>query len=151
MLEQIPLVLAVPIAKVILDKFYEGVGSKLGEVAAEKLPAKVKQLGQLVWEKCLRGKPGTDKLLEAAANGLEKEQATLKEYLCKVLESDSLFNREVGQLANEIHQAIQFDDINAQNVQQIFGGQGLQVNDPKSQVIQAGENAKFYFGTQPQD
>ena len=38
MIEQIPLMLATPIAKAILDKFYEGVGSKLGEKAVELLP-----------------------------------------------------------------------------------------------------------------
>jgi hypothetical protein len=51
MIEQLTLLLAAPIAKAILDKFYEGVGSKLGEKAVELLPEKVKQLGQLVWEK----------------------------------------------------------------------------------------------------
>jgi hypothetical protein len=38
MIEQLSLLLATPIAKAILDKFYEGVGTKLGERAVELLP-----------------------------------------------------------------------------------------------------------------
>ena len=63
MIEQLTVWLAAPIVKAILDKFYEGVGSKLGEKAVELLPEKVQQLGQLVWNKCLRGKPDTDALM----------------------------------------------------------------------------------------
>lgn len=149
MIEQISLLLAKPIVKVILDKFYYGVGSKLGELAVEKFPEKVKQLGQFVWEKCLRGKTDTDKLLEGAANGSEEEQKKLEAHLSEVLTSDPSFNQKVKQLATEIYQAIQ--EVDAHNVQQIFGGQGLQVNDPKAPVIQAGENAKFYIGVQSPD
>ncbi|MEX0271089.1 hypothetical protein AB3R30_18290 [Leptolyngbyaceae cyanobacterium UHCC 1019] len=65
---------------------------------------------------------------------------------------DKLYEGMVQPIAQEIHQVIvQFDDVNAKNVQQIFGGQGLQVNDPKSQVIQAGDDNKFYFGVKPED
>ncbi|MDJ0650649.1 MAG: hypothetical protein QNJ60_18305 [Xenococcaceae cyanobacterium MO_188.B19] len=49
MIEPIGLLLATPIAKAILDNFYEGLGSKLGEKAVELMPEKVKELGQLVW------------------------------------------------------------------------------------------------------
>jgi hypothetical protein len=149
MIEQISLLLAKPIVKIILDKFYDGVGSKLGELAVEKFPEKVKQLGQLVWEKCLRGKTDTDKLLEGATNGSEEEQKKLEAHLSEILKSDLGFNQEVKQLATEIYQAIQ--EVDAHNVQQVFGGQGLQVNDPKAPVIQTGENAKFYFGVQSPD
>ncbi|MBF2046833.1 MAG: hypothetical protein IGS54_05600 [Elainella sp. C42_A2020_010] len=151
MIEQLTLVLATPIVKAILDKFYEGVGTKLGEKAVELLPEKVKQLGQLVWVKCLRGKPGTEEMLQQAANGSDQQQQRLAQYLHQVLETDVTLRQEAQKLAEEIHQVVQFEDVNARNVQQVFGGQGLQVNDPKSQVIQAGDNAKFYFGAQPND
>jgi hypothetical protein len=90
-------------------------------------------------------------LLERAANGSQEAQKKLLEFLREILVSDSLLKQEVGQLAEEIYQVVQFDDVNARNVQQVFGGQGLQVNDPKSPVIQAGENAKIYIGFPPQD
>jgi Flp pilus assembly protein TadD len=35
--------------------------------------------------------------------------------------------------------------LNGQNVQQVFGGQGFQVNDPYALSIQAGENVTFHF------
>jgi len=151
MIEPLTLLLATPITKAVLDKFYEGVGSKLGEKAVELLPEKVKQLGELVWTKCLRGKPGTDETLQQAANGSIEDQRKLSAYLQQVLETDLTLRQEAQKLAEEIHQVVQFDDVNARNVLQIFGGQGLQVNDPKSPTIQAGENAKFYFGVQPND
>jgi hypothetical protein len=150
MLEQLTLVLATPIAKAILDKFYEGLGSKLGEKAVELVPEKVKQLGQLIWERCLRGKPDTDKLLEGASKGSADDQKRLTEYLHKVLESDPVLKQDAQKIATEIYQIAQ-NNVNARNNQQISGGQGMQVNDPKSQVIQAGDNAKIYFGTPPND
>ena len=49
--EQIPLLLATPIAKIVLDKFYEGTGSKLGEKAVELAVAPIQKLGQVIWER----------------------------------------------------------------------------------------------------
>jgi hypothetical protein len=109
MIEQLTLLLATPIAKAVLDKFYEGIGSKLGEKAVECLPDKVKQLGQLVWKQCLQGKPGTAKLLERAANGSTEDQKRLTEYLHKVLESDIVLSRQVQQLAEEIRLKVNND------------------------------------------
>jgi hypothetical protein len=158
MLEQLPLLLATPIAKAILDKFYEGLGTELAKKAGE-LPAtlitKVQQLGQVVWEKCLRGKPDTDKLLQAAADNSQPESAAaqtkLTEYLYKVLESDTSLKQDVKKLADEIHQEINIGQQQARNVMNVAGGQGLQVNDPRSQVIQAGDNNRFYFGVKDAD
>ncbi len=151
MLQSLTLVLATPIVKAILDKFYEGVGSKLGEKAVERLPdalkQKVKHLGQLVWEKCLRGKPGSDTLLQQAAQGSADDQKKLAEYLHKVLEADTTLKQQIQPLAAEIQQVIQFDDVNATNVQQIFAGQGLQVNSPQEQpIIQIQGNPTLHFG-----
>ncbi len=151
MLETIPLLLATPIAKIILDKLYEGMGSKLGEKAVELAATPIQKLGQVVWNRCFKGKPGTEKTLEAAAKGSAPELKQIRDYLLKEMENPEFVNT-VQPIAQEIHQVlVRFDDVNAKNVQQVFGGQGLQVNDPKSQVIQAGDNARFYFGTQPDD
>jgi hypothetical protein len=147
MIEQLTLLLATPIAKAILDKFYEGVGSKLGEKAVELLPDKVKQLGQLVWEKCLRGKPGTDNLLEKAAQGSVGDQRKLADYLSKVLEADGTFRQEVQKLAEEIHLEVTQNNIQAKNVMYVTGeAQGLQVNGPNQPVIQVQGNPTFHFG-----
>ncbi|HAG81358.1 MAG TPA: hypothetical protein DCL61_09335 [Cyanobacteria bacterium UBA12227] len=144
-------VLAAPIAKIILDKLYEGAGSKLGEKLVEAASAQIQKLGQVVWNWCFKGKPRADKVLEAAAKGSEPELKQIQDYLLKEMENPE-FVSMVQPIAQEIYQVlVRFDEVNARNVQQIFTGQGLQVNDPKSQVIQTGSNAKFYFGAQPED
>ncbi len=150
MIEPIGLLLATPIAKAILDNFYEGLGSKLGEKAVELMPEKVKELGQLVWNKCLRNKPDKDNLLQKAANGSAEDQKKLTEYLHQALENDSILQEQVQKLAEEIHLEITNNDIQARNVQNVTGqAQALQVNDPNQPVIQAGDNAVFNFNTTP--
>lgn len=147
MLEPITLALATPIAKVVLDKLYEGMGSKLGEKVVEAAAMPIQKLGQLVWDRCFKGKSGADKLLEAAAKGSEPELKQVQEYLSKEMEKPE-FREMVKPIAQEIHQVIVwFDDVNAKNVQQIFGGQGLQVNEKQDQpIIQVQGNPTFHFG-----
>ena len=139
MIEQLTLLLATPIAKAILDKFYEGVGSKLGEKAVELLPEKVKQLGQLVWAKCLRGKPGTDEMLQKAANGSAADQKKLADYVHQVLESDATLKQEAQKLADEIHLEVNNDF-----------GQMTQINRDQStgyQTKTGTDNKNFFGGT----
>jgi hypothetical protein len=147
MLEMIPLALATPIAKIILDKLYEGVGSKLGEKVVEVASAPIQNLGQAVWNRCFKGKPGTEQLLEAAAKGSEPELKQIRDYLLKEMEQPE-FVAMVQPIAQEIHQVIvQMNDLNARNVQQIFGGQGLQVNERQDQpIIQIQGNPVLNFG-----
>jgi hypothetical protein len=143
MIETITLALATPIAQAVLSKFYEGVGTKLGEKAVEKLPEKVKQLGKLVWEKCLRGKPGTDQLLENAAAGSEADQQKLTKYLHQVLDTDSTLRQEVQKLAEEIHVTIH-NDFSSQT-QNNYGGTNYQNAISGGTVNQAGTiNQNFY-------
>ncbi len=147
MIEQISLLLAAPIVKAILDKFYEGVGSKLGEKAVEMLPEKVKQLGQLIWEKCLRGQPGTEQLLQSAADGSVDEQRKLAEYLHKFLDANADLRQEAQKLAEEIQIEVTHNDIHAKNVLYATGqSQALQVNDPNQPVIQIQGNPTIHFG-----
>jgi hypothetical protein len=146
MIDQISLLIATPIAKIILDKLYEGAGSKLGEKVIELASAPIQKLGQTVWNRCFRGKPGTDKLLEAAAKGSDPELQQIRGYLLTEMEK-SEFVDMVQPMASEIHQIILQAESKARNSQQILGGQGLQVNDPKSQVVQAGDNNNFTFNT----
>jgi hypothetical protein len=125
----ITLFLATPIAKVILDKFYEGVGTKLGEAAVEKLPGvvkeKIQQLGQLVWGKCLQRASDPEqakKLLQAAADGVEDAQKNLAVGVNQILDADADFSKEVKQIASEIHQQINIGEMNGGEVWNVFGG-----------------------------
>lgn len=141
MLDQLTLLLATPIVKAILDKFYEGVGSKLGEKAVELVPDKVKDLGQLVWDRCLRGKPGTTEMLENAAKGSADEQQRLRDYLLSVLDNDTNLRQEVQKIAQEIHVEVA--------VNNDFGGM-TQINRDQStgyQIKTSPGNTNFIGGT----
>ncbi len=150
-MEPITAAVSIVLSKIVMDKFYEGVSSKLGEKVVEKALAPIEALGKLLWNRCVLGKPKIEALVAQAEKKDEVAIKLLKEHLAIALEDQKL-KAEVEPIVQEIHQTIvQFDDIIARNVQQVSGGQGLQVNDPKSQVIQAGDNAKFYFGVEPKD
>lgn len=141
MLEIIPLLLATPIAKIILDKLYEGMGSKLGERAVEAASTSIQKLGQVVWNRCFKGKPGTDKQLEAAANGSEPELRQIREYLLKEMENPA-FVEAVKPIAQEIHQVIvQMEKVNAKNMMQVLGGEGFQNNDSQAPIFQGVHNS----------
>ena len=155
MIETITLALATPIVKAILDKFYEGVGTKLGEKAVEALPQamkeKVTQLGQLIWDKHLKQESGTDQLLEKAANGSVLEQDELTQRIHSIVNRNDDLRQQSQTLANEIYQVIK-NDVDAKNVQQIFGGQGLQVNETQDQpIIQIQGNPILNFGSTSSD
>lgn len=147
MLEPISLALATPIAKIILDKLYEGIGSKLGEKVVSAATAPIQKLGQVVWDRCFKGKPGTDQLLDGAAKGSEHEFKQVQNYLLKEMENPA-FLEAIQPIAQEIHQVlVQMEQVNAENVQQIFGGQGLQVNARQEQpIIQIQGNPTLNFG-----
>jgi hypothetical protein len=135
------------LSKIVLDKFYEGVSSKLGEKVVEKAIAPIEALGKLLWNRCFKGKPETKQLLDKAELNDIQAIETLKNYLTKALENPQL-KAEVEPIVQQIHQTIvQFDDVNAENVQQIFGGQGLQVNAKQEQpIIQIQGNPVLHFG-----
>lgn len=146
MLETIPLLLATPIAKIILDKLYEGMGSKLGEKVAEAASAPIQRLGQAVWNRCFKGKPGTEKVLEAAAKGSEPELKQMRDYLLKEMENPE-FVGMVQPIAQEIHQVIvQMDNVNAKNVQQ-NAGDGFQNNDTEGPILQGIKDSPITFNT----
>jgi hypothetical protein len=129
MLETLSLALATPIAKIVLDKFYEGCGSKLGEKAIALATAPIEKLGTLVWEKCFKGKPGTTELLEAAAKGSEAELTQVKAYLLRALE-----NEEFAAVVKPIAQV----DDDSLMIQQNSGGTNY--------MTKTGPNNTNFFG-----
>ena len=109
-MEPITTSIAVFLSKIVLDKFYEGVGSRLGEKVVEKAIAPIEKLGQLLWDRCFKGNPETKQLLEKVE--LKDSQAIemLKSYLGKALENPQL-KAEVEPIVQQIHQTIvQVDD-----------------------------------------
>ncbi|MEB3268802.1 MAG: hypothetical protein VKJ09_09700 [Leptolyngbya sp.] len=153
MLDAISLALATPIAKTVLDKFYEGLGSKLSEKTVALAEAPIKKLGQKLWKRWFQGRPeATDLETQAAQGALSPAAQTWVQQQVEAALADPAVAQEMEPIARELQQVlVQIEAGNARNVQQVSGGQGLQVNDPQSQVIQAGDNARFYFGMPPDD
>lgn len=138
MLEPLSIAAATAIAKIVLDKFYEGAGSKLGEVVVTRATEAIQKLSNLVWQRCFKGKPDAKQLVEKAGQGSEAETKTLKAYLDKALTPEAELTREVKPFVQEIHQVIvQMENVSAENLMQVFDGQGLQVNNPSAPTIQA--------------
>ncbi|MCY7406543.1 MAG: globin [Alkalinema sp. CAN_BIN05] len=150
-MDPITTTISVILSKIVLDKFYEGVSSKLGEKVVEKALAPIEALGKLLWNRCFKGKPETKQLLDKAELNDAQAIETLKSYLAKALENPQL-KAEVERIVQQIHQTIvQMDDVNAKNAQQIFGGTGQQFNNENIDApVQQGTITNHnYYGTKP--
>jgi hypothetical protein len=129
-------------------KFIESVIGKLGEkLVAEPVAEKIGQLQKAIVQK-LQGDPAAKAALaKASASGSEADLRGVAKYLDAAQKADQTFDKQVKTYVQDIQMLVQFDDVNAQNVQQIFGGQGLQVNSPQEQpIIQIQGNPILHFG-----
>ena len=141
MLEQLTLLLATPIAKVILNKFYKGIGNKLADKAINLLPEKVTELGQLIWEKCLKQEPKKEELLKKASEGSKEAQEELTKYLNKILENNPDLKQKTQKLAKEIHQNIEIKSTDTENIQNqniSDNATGTQIKEVKGGVVVTG-------------
>jgi hypothetical protein len=150
MMEIITIAAAQAIARIALDKFVEGGAGELGKKLTEPVAEKVMALGQTVWQR-IKGEPNAVGLLKAVEAEQPEAIAALSTGLNRLWEQDQGFAQEIQPLVQEIYQML-VQDVNAQNVQQIFGGQGLQVNGRQDQpIIQVQGNPIFHFGTSQKD
>jgi histidinol-phosphate/aromatic aminotransferase/cobyric acid decarboxylase-like protein len=111
------------------------VESSIGKLGEKLTEGSLKQLGELrqkIWQK-FRGKPEAEDAMIAVQNGADDQLQPMIQALEAEMVADPQFAAEVRQIAQQI---INIETIEGRNVQQIFGGQGLQVNDPKAPVIQ---------------
>ena len=146
MLEQLTLPLATPITRAILNKFYEDIGDKLTEKAINLLPEKVKELGQLIWKKCLKQESNKEELLKNASKSSKEAQEELARYLNEILENNQDLKQEAQKIANEIYQNIEIKDTKAENIQNIFDGKGtMNISKDKSQQINIGEHSTVHI------
>jgi hypothetical protein len=150
MMEIITIAAAQAIARIALDKFVEGGAGELGKKLTEPVAEKVMALGRTVWQR-IKGEPNAVGLLKAVEAEQPEAIAALSTGLNRLWEQDQGFAQEIQPLVQEIYQML-VQDVNAQNVQQIFGGQGLQVNGRQDQpIIQVQGNPIFHFGTSQKD
>jgi hypothetical protein len=109
-MEPITTAASIVLSKIVLDKFYEGVSSKLGEKAVETALAPIKALGKLLWDRCVQGKPKIEALVAQAERQDAVAIGKLREHLAIALE-DLKLKAEVEPIVQQIHQTIvQVDD-----------------------------------------
>lgn len=153
MMELITFAAAQMIAKLAFDKFVEGGAGELGKKTTEGITKLIQKLGETVWHKAIKGKPQAEKALAGAAQDSPEDVQRLKSYLNGLWKSDQAFEREVQTLVQEIHQVIQFEDCDAENVLNVFGGTGQQFNNkeiqPNASVQQGNITNNNYHGTNP--
>jgi hypothetical protein len=125
-------------------KLLEGSFGKLGEKLTEGTLKKMGELRQLIWNR-LRGKPGAEPALKAAETGSEADLKQVIALLQAEMEQSPEFARELSQVAEQI---INIASVEGRNVQNIYGGQGMQVNDAHAPVIQA-NTVTLNYGPKP--
>ncbi|MEO0825909.1 MAG: hypothetical protein AAFY67_09630 [Cyanobacteria bacterium J06642_9] len=125
------------IAALAFIKFIE---SSAGETAKKLTPAvlsKIDALRQKIWAK-LKGIPEVDELNATAEQGgtiTEEQIKLLTPHLEAAMKDGTTFAEEVRALASEINQEINIGEILGKNIQNVYGGSPVQINDPKAPVF----------------
>ena len=126
------------IAALAFTKFLE---TSAGEAAKKLSPAalnKMEALRQKIWIK-LRGIPEVEELnatVEQDGQVTDQQIKLLTPHLESAMKDDEAFAQAVRQLASEINQEITIGQILGENVQNVYGGSAVQINDPNAPVIQ---------------
>lgn len=122
------------IAALAFTKFLE---SSAGEAAKKLTPMlldKIDTLRKKIWSK-LRGIPEVDILNVTVENGgkvTDPQIRQLTPHLEDAMRADDNFAHEVQQLASEINQEINIGKILGENIQNVYGGSAVQINDPNA-------------------
>lgn len=125
------------IAALAFTQFLE---ASVGEVTTRLTSSvvdKMETLRQKIWAK-LRGIPEIDELnatVEAAGKMSDQQIRLLTPHLEAAMKADAAFAQEIRQFASEINQAINIGEILGENVQNVYGGSAVQINDPTSPVL----------------
>ncbi|MEH2144419.1 MAG: hypothetical protein V7K54_19720 [Nostoc sp.] len=122
------------IAALAFTKFLE---SSTGEAAKKLTPIVLEKMDALrkkIWAK-LRGIPEVDVLNDTAESSgkvTEPQIKSLTPHLEAAMKTDDGFSQEVRQLAREINQEINIGEILGTNIQNVYGGSAVQINDPNA-------------------
>ena len=120
--------------------FTQFLTTSVGESAKKLTPAvlsKIDTLRKKIWAK-LRGIPEVDELNATADQGgtiTEQQIKLLTPHLEAAMKDDDAFAKEVRALASEINQEINIGEILGRNIQNIYGGSPVQINDPNAPVF----------------
>lgn len=126
---------AASIAALIFTTAVGKLTESLTEDARKQLGQKLEKLKQLIGSK-FQGKAKA--ALARADQGDETDKETVTNYLGVAMAEDDEFAQQVKSLAQEIQQVISIGQVQGQNVQNVFGGEANQVNNPSGPVIMGG-------------
>ncbi len=127
------------IAALAFTKFLE---SSAGEAGKQLMPGVLKKMDELrqkIWIK-LRGIHDVDALIASVERGSKVSAQQINNVLVPHLEAamknDENFAKEIQALARGINQEINIGEILGENVMNVYGGEAVQINDPKAPVLQ---------------
>lgn len=122
------------IAALAFTKFLE---SGAGEAAKQFTPVVLEKMDALrkkIWAK-MRGVPEIQALNIIIENGdkiTDPQIRSLTPHLEAAMREDDGFAQEIRQLASEISREINIGEILGTNIQNVYGGSAVQVNDPNA-------------------
>jgi hypothetical protein len=145
-----PVSTTLTVAQILQIACSEFVKSSAGEAAKQMTSAalaKVKQLYQKIRDR-LWGNPQAEAAIVAIEQGATTDLEPLTQALRSVMADDPQFAQEVRQLAQQI---INIESVEGRNVQNVYGGEAFQVNDPTAPVIQGGTGHQIHitYGSNP--
>jgi hypothetical protein len=155
-MEPITTAVSIVLGKIVLEKFYEGVSSKLGEKVVEKALAPIEALGKLLWDRCVLGKPKVEALVVQAEKQDDVAIEKLKEHLAIAFEDQKL-KAEVETIVQEIHSLIDLDieEMSGGEVWNVSGGTAKKevFTDNKAPIFKDVQNSPITinnnYGTKP--
>ncbi|MEO0373079.1 MAG: hypothetical protein AAF329_00350 [Cyanobacteria bacterium P01_A01_bin.17] len=126
------------IAGLAFTKFLDTSASEAAKTLTPVVIDKMDALRKKIWAK-LRGIPAVDELKATVEQGgkiTEQQIQLLTPHLEAAMQTDPAFAEEVQQIARQISQEINIGEILGRNVQNVYGGTAVQINDPNAPVIQ---------------
>ncbi|MCY6494592.1 hypothetical protein [Leptolyngbya sp. GGD] len=122
-------------------KFIESIVGKLGEKTLETGLKKSDELKAIVVKK-LWGNAAAEHAIAAAEQGNPEGLQDVGAFLRLAMSQDQEFAAQVRQIAEQI---IHIDKIEGRNVQNNYGGENYQVNEPQGTTVQGGTNNTYTF------
>jgi hypothetical protein len=138
---------AAAIAELAFKKFIESSAGELAKKFTEGAIAKMDTLRQKTVEK-LQGNATAENAIATIQQGSKAGLEQLTPYLHIAMDEDPAFAQNIQRLAQDI---LVLTRTEGRNIQNIYGGQGFQVNDPTAPVIQggSGNTININYGTPP--
>ncbi|MEO0435011.1 MAG: hypothetical protein AAF151_25330 [Cyanobacteria bacterium J06656_5] len=135
---------AASIATLIFTTAVSKLTESLTEDARQQLGQKLQALKQLIGSK-FHGKAKA--ALARADQGDDTDRETVTNHLGVAMDGDDDFAQQVQELAQGIQQLTSIDQAQGQNIQNVFGGEANQVNNPTGPVIMGGKDNTITINT----